>query len=193
MTVSQQRHIVSVIGNARLPKGDRRLALAHETGRLLVDHGYAVMTGGMGGVMNAALEGARMSSAWSTGSCIALLPGSDPGHPLVSKAADLVIPTGLDHARNQIVAQSHAVIVIGGGAGTLTEMGFAWIHKRLLIAFRCEGWSGRLADERVDTRTRYPEIADDRVYGIDTAQEAISLLRQLGPEYAARHRKIAAE
>ena len=43
------------------------------------------------------------SSAWTPGSVIALPPSSDPerGHPW----ADVVIPTGLDHLRNALVAR----------------------------------------------------------------------------------------
>lgn len=191
MKTSHIRPVVSVIGDAYLDNADPRDQLARRTGRLLVDNGYVVMTGGMGGVMNAALEGGRESLAWAPGSCIGLIPGADPADARVSKAADIVIPTGLDHGRNQIVAQSDAVIAIGGGAGTLSEMAFSWIHRRLLIALRCEGWSGRLADQRVDERLRYPEISDDRVYGADTADEAVELVRKLGPVYQRRHRSIA--
>ena len=51
-----------------------------------------------------------------------LIPETDPDDAYASKAADIVIPTGLDHARNLVVAQSDAVIAIGGGAGTLSDM-----------------------------------------------------------------------
>ncbi|MBI1218610.1 MAG: acyl-CoA synthetase [Rhodobacteraceae bacterium] len=191
MTGLHRRPIVSVIGDSRLAEDDIRLALARRTGPLLVDHGYVVMTGGMGGVMHAALEGGHESANWSVGCCIGLIPGTDPDNSDVSKAADIVIPTGLDHARNLVVAQSDAVIAIGGGAGTLSEMAYAWIQRRLIIALRCEGWSDRLADERIDKRLRYPEVNDDRVYGADTAEEAVALAQELGPLYRRRHRSIA--
>lgn len=163
MTGATKRPIVSVVGDASLTEADPRLALAHRTGRLLVDHGFGVMTGGMGGVMDAALRGARESSSWTHGCCIGLLPGADPSVPGVSAAADILIPTGLDHGRNMVIAQADAVIAIGGGAGTLSEMAFAWINRRLLIALRCDGWSGRLADAPIDERRRYKDIPDDRV------------------------------
>lgn len=191
MTTQSRRPTVSVIGDARLDRDDTRLALAHRTGRILVDNGFVVMTGGMGGVMHAALEGGRESANWTMGYCISLIPGSDPNNASVSKAADIVIPTGLDHARNLIIAQSDAVIAIGGGAGTLSEIAHAWIHRRLLVGLRCKGWSGRLADEQIDRRQRYPEIAGDRVYGADTADEAVELIQKLGPLYRRRHRSIS--
>ncbi|WP_019611688.1 hypothetical protein [Thioalkalivibrio sp. AKL7] len=191
MNDTPRRPIISVVGDARLSDDDPRIAIAYRTGRKLIDHGFAVMTGGMGGAMDAALRGGRESTNWSPGSCISLLPGSNSDAPQVSGAADIVIPTGLDHARNLVVAQSDAVIAIGGGAGTLSEIAFAWIHRRLLVAVRCEGWSGRLADAPIDSRTRYEDIPDDRVYGADDADEAVALVRRLRPNYTRRHRRIA--
>jgi len=191
MNRMSRRPIVSVIGDARLAEGDNRLTLARHTGCHLVDYGFTVMTGGMGGVMHSAMLGGRESENWTSGCTIGLIPGTDPDHPQISNAADLVIPTGLDHARNLIVAQSDAVIAIGGGAGTLSEMAFAWTHKRLLVAMRCEGWSGRLADEPIDGRSRYPEIPDDSVYGASSPEEAVKLVKKLVPLYQRRHRNIA--
>ena len=192
MTDPSRRLTVSVIGNARLSEGDPRLQLARATGRILVDSGFCVVTGGMGGVMHAALEGGRSSPHWSPGHCIALIPASDPDGEGVSRAADIVIPTGLDHGRNMIVAQTDAVVAIGGGAGTLSEMALAWAHRRLLIGLRCEGWSGRLAGLRIDERQRYPDIPEDCVYGADAPEEAVALIKSLLPLYGRRHRSIPA-
>lgn len=191
MKKETRRPIVSVIGNARLSDDDQRIELAYRTGCLLIDYGFAVMTGGMGGVMDAALRGGKQSKNWRSGCCIGLLPGSNPDSLGVSEAADIAIPTGLDHARNLVVAQSDAVIAIGGSAGTLSEMAFAWIHRRLLIAVRCEGWSGRLADMPIDDRVRYKEIQNDRVYGADSPEEAVALVRDLRHLYMRHHHHIA--
>ena len=192
MTDPSRRPTVSVIGNAQLSDGDPRLLLARKTGKILVDYGFAVVTGGMGGVMHAALEGGRSSSQWTPGHCISIIPGGEPDAERVSRAADIVIPTGLDHGRNMIIAQTDAVIAIGGGAGTLSEMALAWAHRRLLIALRCEGWSGRLAGLRIDERERYPDIPEDCVYGADAPEEAVALIKSLFPLYRRRHRSIPA-
>jgi hypothetical protein len=78
-------------------------------------------------------------------------------------AVDVVIPSGLDQVRNSIVAHADAVVAIGGGAGKMSEVCLAWIYKRLIVALRVPGWSGEIADERVDDRVRYPNEPDDRV------------------------------
>ena len=112
--------------------------------------------------MEAACRGARASLHYQPGDTVAVLPGHDPAD--ANPFADVVIPSGLDHVRNSIVAHADAVSAIGGGAGTMSEICLAWIYKRLIVALRVEGWSGKIADQRVDERVRYPNEQDDRVF-----------------------------
>ncbi len=167
--------IVAVIGDGTIPDSSPPHALAERLGQALVDAGYRVLTGGLGGIMEAASRGAARSSAHRPDSVIALLPGDDPGD--ANPYVDIALATGLGHARNPIVARADAVIAIGGGAGTLSEIAFAWIHRRLVIAFRVPGWSGKLAGTRVDERVRFPGIPEDQVFGVDTPEEAVAVLR----------------
>ena len=183
------RRRVAVIGDGGVVEGDPKYLLAQEIGRRLVDAGFVVVTGGLGGVMEAASRGAREAAGWTPGTVVALLPGFDPAD--ANPFADTVLPTGLDHVRNALVAQSDAVIAVGGGAGTLAEMAFAWMYFRLIVALRVDGWSGRLADQRVDARVRYPDIPDDQVYGVNNAGEALEVVVRLVDRYDRRHRGIA--
>lgn len=184
--MSALRTMVAVIGDASALPGSPPYLLAEELGERLIDADFRVLTGGLGGVMEAASRGAHRSSKYREGDVIGLLPGRDPND--ANEFVDVVIPTGLDHARNSIVALADLVIAVGGGAGTLSEMAHAWMEKRLIVALRCEGWSGELADRRIDSRVRYPDIADDRVYGASTPEEAMALLMRLAPLYQRRHR-----
>ncbi|MCK6479110.1 MAG: TIGR00725 family protein [Planctomycetes bacterium] len=186
--MTDKRKVVSVVGDSSLEPGDPRMAAAERVGELLADHGYRVMTGGLGGAMEAACRGARRSAAWTPGTTIGVLPGTDPAE--ANEFVDVVLPTGLDHGRNVIVAQADAVVAIGGGAGSLSEVALAWAHKRLVLAMRCDGWSGRLADAPVDGRRRYPAIEDDRVYGFQSPDEVPELLSRLLPLYDGHHRGI---
>lgn len=172
-----QLALIAVVGNARLPEGDVRERLAFDIGAHLIDGGYRLVTGGMGGVMEAAHRGARSSRHWTPGAGIGILPGSDrsQANPFV----DIAIPTGLDHLRNSVVAHADVVIAVGGGAGTLSEIALAWNYGRPIIGLRCTGWSGRLCDAPVDDRRRYPDILDDRVHGADTAESAVELVKKL--------------
>lgn len=185
---SGRRTIIAVVGNANIEIGSRIDQLAEDVGRCVIDSGYRLLTGGLGGVMEAASRGGRTSAMWNEGMILGIVPGSDP--TMANPYVDISIPTSLDHGRNLIVAQADAVIAIGGGAGTLSEVAMAWIHKRLIIGLRCGGWSEKLAGERLDHRVRYPEIPEDCVFGADTAKDVERLLSLYLPAYNRTHQKI---
>jgi uncharacterized protein (TIGR00725 family) len=171
-----RRPVIAVSGDGTVAPNSAQWSAAEEIGKALVDEGYRVLTGGLDGVMKAACRGARESPAYREGDTVALLPGHRAS--AANAYCDIVLPTGLDHARNVLVAHADALVAIGGGAGTLSEVALAWVHRRLVIAFRLPGWSGRVADAPLDDRLRFDTISDDRVFGVDTAKEAVAVLRE---------------
>ncbi|MGH3371691.1 MAG: TIGR00725 family protein [Nocardioidaceae bacterium] len=95
-------------------------ALAYEVGRLLAEAGCTVVCGGLGGVMEAACRGAKAAS----GRTIGILPGSSrvDANPFV----DVAIATGMGEARNVVIVRTaDALVALGGGFGTLSEIGHA--------------------------------------------------------------------
>jgi uncharacterized protein (TIGR00725 family) len=168
------RPLISVIGQGDVPVDDPRYDLAVKLGKALIDKGYRLVTGGYGGIMEGASMGARQSDKYTEGDVIGILKGFD--RKASNRYVDIPITTGFGIARNQIVAGSDAVIAIGGGSGTLSEIAMAWQLGRLIIAYRVEGWSGKLADRTVDGRIRYPDIDDDMVYGVDGETDAVLML-----------------
>ncbi len=179
---SKRRPQVSVIGDARVEARGARATHAYEVGRLLVTRGARVVTGGLGGVMTEAHRGARESSGYFEGATIAILPGYDPEK--ANEWADIVLPTGLGIARNLVVAQSDALIVIGGGAGTLSEVAFAWQLRRPIVALGSEGWSGELGGRRIDKRDRKTRIPEqDQIHVAKSPEEAVERALALIPEH----------
>ena len=185
----KRRPMVAVIGDASTDPAGAKAVAARQVGALIIEHRWRLVTGGMGGVMKEASAGARASAAWVDGDIIGIAPGSDPAaaNPFV----DVVVATGMDHLRNSIVAHSDAIIVIGGGAGTLSEIALAWIYRRLIVALPYEGWGGKLAGMKIDQRIRYKDIPDDCVYGAGSAAQAVELVARLLPQYQLRHSGIA--
>jgi hypothetical protein len=166
-----RRKLVAVIGRGQLDDGDAVRGLAELIGRGVVDRGHALVTGGLGGVMACASRGGRSSETWSPGGVLGVIPGSD--RSVANPWVDTVIPSGLGVARNVVVAHADAVIAVGGGAGTLSEMAIAWQLGRPIIALRIDGWSGRLAGQALDDRSRPP------VMGADDAQQALACLDEV--------------
>lgn len=180
---------IAVIGDATIDDGGDKYKAAFALGKALIDNGYRIQSGGMGGVMEAAFKGAASSPAHAPGDIISILPGFDPNAG--NKYADVYIPTGLDFYRNNIVAGAAAVVAIGGGAGTLSEIAAAWALKRLVIGYsNVDGWSAKLAGQKIDSKNRYENIPEDRVFGVSDADEVIKLLVKYLDKYDKYHTGI---
>ncbi|NLO28728.1 MAG: TIGR00725 family protein [Actinobacteria bacterium] len=126
-----QLKYVSVIGGGRCDAAD--YALAEEVGRLVAGEGATLVCGGLAGVMEAAARGAKEAG----GVTIGILPGHDraPANPYI----DHVLTTGIGHARNlAVVSSGDAVIAVGGGYGTLAEIGLAAKIGRPVVVL--SGW-----------------------------------------------------
>ncbi len=144
-----RRPVIAFVGSSVTPT-PRRRALCIELGQCAIDHGFRMVCGGLYGVMAAVCEGARSSSAWREGDIVGILPGyeASDANPWV----DIVIPTGMGYGRNlAIVSMADVVIVIHGGAGTLSELAHAWqLGKPVLAMGGSGGWADRLAGRPVD-------------------------------------------
>ncbi len=183
------RKIIAVIGDGKIEQNSLKYKLAFETGRLLVDAGFRVQSGGLSGVMEAVFKGAKSSEKYREGDTIAIIPSFD--RTVVNQFADIVIPTGIDVMRNAMVANADAVIAIGGGAGTLSEIAMAWSLFRLIIAYKnVDGWSAELAERKLDNRERYKDI-DDKIYGVNEPNQAIEIINRLLGFYNRYHHGIA--
>lgn len=109
---------VGVVGPGTASDPERDLARAVGAG--LAHAGVIVVTGGLGGVMEAASRGAHEAG----GTTLGLLPGRDrdAGNAYLTVA----VPTGMGEMRNPLVVRSSdALIAIGGSWGTLSEIALA--------------------------------------------------------------------
>src|SRR5262245_12456532 len=110
--------MVAVVGSAECEA--QTAGLAEEIGRLLAQQGFAVVCGGLGGVMAAACRGAKAVG----GLTIGILPGTDPA--AANAWVEVPIASGLGEARNILVVRAaECVIAVGGEYGTLSEIAFA--------------------------------------------------------------------
>ncbi len=162
---SLRRPQVGIIGSSQAD--ETMLRLAEEAGAVVAKVGAALVTGGRDGIMAAASKGC----AEAGGIVIAVVPGTDMNE--ANAHTHYVIPTGLGWARNVITAIAGDVILaIGGAAGTLSEIAFAWMYDRPIIALTPGGgWAQRLAGQSIDHR-RTDQIVDCR-----TTAELESALR----------------
>jgi uncharacterized protein (TIGR00725 family) len=112
------RRLIAVIGGRKATT--RLLREAEEVGRLLARKGALVVTGGLGGIMEAASRGARKEGGLTVG----VLP--DDNKRRANRYVDIPVATGLGIGRNIIIARTaDAVIAVGGEYGTLSEIAFS--------------------------------------------------------------------
>ena len=134
---------------------------AEVLGRRLGEAGAVVVCGGGPGVMEAVCRGAQSVG----GTTIGLLPGLDraEGNPYLTVS----IPTGLGQGRNLLlVRSSNAVIAVGGGFGTLSEIALALRTGSPVIGLAT--WSLQLDSRQVDA---FP-VADTPDAAVRLALEA---------------------
>ena len=117
-TLAELGPAVSVFGSARTPRDDPMYALGVEVGRRLAEAGFAVITGGGPGAMEAANKGCSEAGGTSVGLGIEL-----PFEQGLNQWVDLGIDFRYFFARKTMfVKYAQGFIVMPGGMGTLDEL-----------------------------------------------------------------------
>ena len=167
-----RRKIISIIGGSDQTALEEDRAIALTIGKLLIDNGYRILCGGYGGVMEAVCKGARSSDKYCDGDTIGVIASLDSND--ANEFCDIVIATGIHYARNQIItASGDAIVAIGGGSGTLSELAFSWQMGKPIFSYTKTGWSGKLSEMQLDNKR------SDTIIGYDTAQQLIEKLNAL--------------
>lgn len=141
---------VCILGSAE--PGSRAYQLAGAAGELLAKRGITVVSGCGSPATRVAAERALAAG----GTVVSIVPADDIG--LADWPCSVLIPCGMGDARNLLMALAgHACIVIGGRAGTKSEVCLAWLHKRPLLPLTgCGGWSDQLERDPPDERGNSP-------------------------------------
>jgi uncharacterized protein (TIGR00725 family) len=145
-SASVRRPQVCVLGSAE--PGSAAYGLAGQAGELLAKQGITLVSGCGSPATRFAAERAIAAG----GLVVSIVPPDQM--PAPDWPATVVIPCGMGDARNLLMALAgDACIVIGGRAGTISEVCLAWLHKRpLLPLISCGGWSDRLPTNPPDER-----------------------------------------
>ena len=131
--------------------------LAYRVGYLIGKSGSVLISGGMGGVMEAASRGAKDAGGITVG----ILPyGKEDANPYV----DIAIPTHYGLARNHLLVRaSEGLIAIDGHIGTLSEISFALNEGKIVVSLN--SWD---IDEGKITKGEYIKAS--------TPEEAVDIL-----------------
>lgn len=133
---------VTIFGSARLTQRSEHYQKAYEIGRALALAGYGVITGGGGGVMEAANRGAFEAGGQSVGYNV-ILPNEQELNAYCTKSQTL---NSLSERKNALIKSSFAFIILPGGFGTLDEafevmtLAQAGLREHKIIFVQREFW-----------------------------------------------------
>jgi uncharacterized protein (TIGR00730 family) len=195
---------VSVFGSARTKPGSEEYELAERIGSLLVEAGYAVITGGGPGIMEAANKGAHEASGVSVGLGIEL-----PFEQGLNDYIDIGIEFRYFFVRKTMfVKYSQAFVVLPGGFGTLDELFEAItlvqtnkITRFPIVLVGTEFWGGLLQwvkEQMLPAGKISPEdidlvhVTDDPVEVVDRIKRAHETQERELEERAARQAEVRA-
>lgn len=171
MNASSRRPQVCVLGSAE--PGSAAYERAGEAGALLAALGITVVSGCGSPATRVAAERALGAG----GEVVSILPADEM--PAPDWPATVVIPCGMGDARNLLMALAgDACIVIGGRAGTISEVCLAWLHRRpLLPLVGCGGWSDTLPTHPPDERRNSPILPWSTAADLEAQMRGLGLVR----------------
>jgi uncharacterized protein (TIGR00730 family) len=146
-TLASIGNAVSIFGSARLGEGHPAYEQAREVGKALAKRGFAVITGGGPGIMEAANRGAQEGGGWSVG-CAIELPSEQETNPYL----DVVINFRYFFVRKTMfVKYAVGFVIFPGGFGTMDELFEALtliqtrkLHNFPVVLFGRDYWQGLL-------------------------------------------------
>ena len=142
---------IVVIGSSNASQ--QHCMIAYEVGKEIALNNYILVCGGKGGIMNSACKGAKEHKGLTVG----IVPELDPKDNNDNNYIDIIIPTGINYSRNYIVQNSgNAIIMIGGSFGTLSELAYALLFNKKIIALKSK-WA------KIDKKIIIAKSAKDAV------------------------------
>ena len=170
--IPTRRPQVCILGSAE--PGSSAFDLAGDVGALLASLQITLVSGCGSPATRVAAERA----VGAGGLVLSIVP---PGEmPPADWPATIVVPCGMGDARNLLMALSgDACVVIGGRAGTQSEVCLAWLHKRPLLPLVGHGgWSDSLPGNPPDERRNSPILPWGSVAELERHLDRLGLIRR---------------
>lgn len=174
---------IGVMGSAADLKYEKEIEdIACKVGELIAENNCVLLFGAekdYDSLSTAACRGAKKRGGLTVGVTY------NKDKKIYQNDADVIISTGLDRGggREFVLALScDAIIAIGGGSGTLTELAIAYQGDiPLVVIENTKGWADQLANKCLDARNR------QIVNGVKTPEDAVQLAIELGKEYLQKY------
>jgi len=124
---------IGIIGSNKSQCSKELYEFSYDLGLLLGNKGHTIINGGMLGTMEAVSKGVKDSENGQS-KVVGILPFDNKEQ--ANKYLDITIPTGIGFARNSVVVLSSDILIaLGGGAGTLNEISYAWQFGKKVFCY----------------------------------------------------------
>lgn len=178
-----RKYQIGVMGSAADLNYAKQIEVIAETvGRLVAQNNGVLLFGAekdTDSLSTAACRGAKSAGGLTVG--ITYGKGKD----IWEQDADIIVPTGLERGggRELVLALAcDAIITVGGGSGTLTEVAIAYQADIPVIAITdTGGWSEKLADQYLDDRKRR------KILSAKSAEEAVEIAFREAAAYREKY------
>ncbi|ANQ50797.1 TIGR00730 family Rossman fold protein [Flammeovirga sp. MY04] len=182
---------VSIFGSARTSPDHKYYKMTEEVARLLVEHGYGVITGGGPGIMEAGNKGAHDAGGKSVGLNI-VLPFEQDGNPYIDR--DKMLNFDYFFVRKvMFVKYSQGFVVMPGGLGTLDELFEAYtliqtkkIGRFPIVLVGIDYWQGLMDWIKSTLLEKENNISAgdlDLIHLVDTPKEAVKIIEDFYGKY----------
>ncbi|MCU0239547.1 MAG: TIGR00730 family Rossman fold protein [Pyrinomonadaceae bacterium] len=182
-SLAQIHNGISVFGSARTKETDENYIAAQETGRLLVEAGFSVITGGGPGIMEAGNRGAIEAKGVSVG-CNIELPFEQSPNPYQNKSLTFKY---FFVRKTMFIKYSNGYIIFPGGFGTLDELFEALtliqthkIRNFPVVLFNSHYWKG-LVTWITSTMLKEKNINEEDlslIHLTDSPQDAVDFIKK---------------
>lgn len=168
-----RRYQIGIVGSAGPEEypGQKPDVKAYEIaeflGEKIAQKDAILITGGKGGIMESACKGAKKSNGITVG----IVSGNERGTS--NQFVDVDVVSGMLNCAEEslIISMSDALIILGGGSGTLQEIALAYRNdKPMVVVDGLDGWGKKLAETYLDYREKY------KIRLAKTPQEAIDIV-----------------
>ncbi|MDO8429513.1 MAG: TIGR00725 family protein [Candidatus Daviesbacteria bacterium] len=171
--MNKRKFQIAVIGSAgkeeylKIKPKSKLYRFAEEIGELIAKKGSILVCGGKGGIMDRACKGAKKFKGITVG----VVSGKERG--TANKYVDVEIVSGMVNSSEEalIITMADAVIILGGGSGTLEEIALSYRNNKPMVAITgFGGWGDKLANTYLDERERI------LILSARTSNEAIDIV-----------------
>lgn len=171
---------IAVFGSSEPREGTPLYEEARRLGALLASRGFGVVTGGYGGVMEAASRGAVEAGGNALGVVCTIFSGREPNGFLT----EIVSTENLHDRTRNLVDRASGYVVLPGKSGTLAELTLLWaLHRagslpRRPVILLGNAWRSLLRELVQAGMIEAEQFDVTRV--VDSPEEAIAALDTFG-------------